>query len=208
MWIFHVRISLLHELRRQLQLPCFRSAQWRRAALTLELILHCNFWAFCNVTGFESSSAAGLMYTPVLTSITIWRWCALRRTEAPTSCSLWYKPGSVSEAESKNSLSLCSGVNVILYGHRQNDVCTLWASTPRLTQSVKPLLFPSSIIGVTKVMIIHASVQCVLPAACWTIWCLLCCKGLKDLFCNVSSSLSFLTGKAHTRTHTENLQSF
>lgn len=59
----------------------------------------------------------------------------------------------------KPSPSLSSRVNISLYGHRQNDVCTVWACAPCLTPSVKPLLFPSSIIALTRVMIIHASVQ-------------------------------------------------
>lgn len=141
----------------------------RHTALCLELTSsHCNFWAVCNLTGFESGSAAGLMYPCSLTFCCT--HCAERKplfySSVLSSCSLSYNKSSVLEAVSKkNVLSLSSGVNIILYGHRQNDVRTVWARALRLTQSVKPLLFPSSIIGITRVLIIHASVQCVLPAA-------------------------------------------
>lgn len=127
--------------------------------LTLEL-LSC-LWA--NRLWKQLSSRPHVsLFSPTIT------FCYTHRAErkllsywsTPPPCSLWYNKSRVS----KHWLSLSSGVNLILYGHRQNDVFTVWACAPRLTHSVKPPLFPSSIIGITRVMIIHASVQCVLPA--------------------------------------------
>ncbi len=80
------------------------SVSGRHTTLCLELTSsHCNFWAVCNLTGFESSSAAGLMYPCSLT------FCCTHRAERKPllcgsvlySCSLSYNKSSVLEAVSK-----------------------------------------------------------------------------------------------------------
>lgn len=83
-----------------------------------------------------------------------------------------------------------------------------------MSGSVSPLLFSTSVIGVTRGLISHASVRRVLPVVYpySLVSFLLQREGGGGLFCNVSSSLSLLTEMKNSQTHThtqgKNAQSF